>query len=199
MPWSRSDAIALVAMVMAGGALYLQYRDRGMPYKVQAYIDKTQAANKIIDSVEQVIHARQLAMISVEYNIYEPVWAKRMSLQDMNSDAKEATPVVIALGNYKGTLQNNLRFFNKPDTVAALDKLDKEVDLAVKCFTDVASARHRFGAEQLQRFRDLIATSCAGANIENSLDALKDAERTAMIAMDAERAAGGDKNVPKPD
>ena len=74
--WKRSDSIAALALIIAAVTLYMQYRDRGMPYKVQSYIDKTQAANKIIESVEQVIHARQLAMISVEYNVYEPQWAR---------------------------------------------------------------------------------------------------------------------------
>ena len=137
-------------------------------------------------------------MISVEYNIYEPERLKRMSLEQMNSDAKEATPVVIALGNFKGTLQNNFRFFSNPTTSSALSALDAQVDPAVKCFTDLASARHKFDAAQLESFQELIAASCAGANIPDSLDNLKQAEAAAMSAMDAERSAGGDKNVPKP-
>jgi hypothetical protein len=137
-------------------------------------------------------------MISVEYNIYEPDRLQRMSLEQMNADAKEATPVVIALASYKVALQNNVRFFHNPTTLSALTALDGQVDQAVKCFTDLASARHKFGPEQLVTFQKRIAASCAEANIPNSLDELKKAEGAAMDAMDAERPAGGDKSASKP-
>jgi hypothetical protein len=188
--WSRSDTISVGAAFVAGLSLLLQYLDRNTPYKVQAYIDRTEAASKIVDGVEQLIHARQLAMISVEWNIYEPSHAKNIPLDQMNAAAREATPVVNALGNYKGALQNNLRFFEDVQTLDALGDLDAEVDRAVKCFTDVASARHQFNPQQLAAFREIIAVSCEGANNPTSLDALKTAEARAMSAMDAERARG---------
>ena len=195
--WSSSDTIASIALLVALASFAMQYFDRGMPYKVQTYIDKTQAAGKIIDAVEQVIHARQLAMISVDYNIYEPTWAKQMSVAQMNSDSKHAGPVVIALGAYKGTMQSNIRFYNEPKTLAALTALDQQVDLAVTCFTNLASASHQFNPTQTETFRTLIATSCAGANLPPSLDALKQAEGAAIAAMEAERTAGTKVSKPK--
>ena len=119
-----------------------------------------------------------------------------MTLEDMDADAKEATPVVIALGNYKGILQNNLRFFHDPATLSALSNMDAQADIAVRCFTEVASARHNFGATGVEKFRRTIAASCAGANIPGTLDNLKVAEGEAMRTMDAERAAATDRILP---
>ena len=194
MAWTRSDTIAAAAFGVSLVGVLIQYLDRRQPFDVQAYVDQTQAASKIIDSVEQVISARQLAMVGVEYNIYEPERLTRMSVEQMNSDAKEATPVLTALGNYKGALQNNVRFFHAKTTLSALSKLDEQVDRSIKCFTDLASARHKFGPKQLGEFQQIIAGSCAGANIPNSLDNLKNAEADAINAMDAEKAASSGKS-----
>ena len=183
----RSDLIAGLALVVAAGSLGLQFYDRGQPFDVQSYVDRGEASNKIIDSLEQLINARQLAMISVKYNIYEPVWAQKMTLQEMNADAAKAAPVVTAFGNFGAALQNNQRYFNEADTSAALSDLADKAGQAVKCFTDLASANHELSTAQVAKFRDTISTSCNGANQPPSLDALKEAEANAMNAMEAER------------
>jgi hypothetical protein len=132
-------------------------------------------------------------MINVVHNVYQPYWVVRMSLADLNGDAKQAMPVVIAFGNYRGTLQGNARFFEKKETQDALAAMDRQVELSVKCFTDLASANHELSSDQVKDIEVLIAQSCAGANIETSLDALKGAEDAATAAMDSERRAGPKK------
>ena len=183
--------------MVAAASFLTQCRDRGMPYHVQAYIDKTQASNKVIDSVEQLISARQLAMVSVASNIYDPRVAIEMSAAAMSSDAQKAVPVTLALGNFKAAIQNSERFFHDPKTKDALSKLDEQAVLGVKCFTDLASAGHELDAPTLQYFREMVSSSCKDANVPSSLNDLKAAEEAAMDAMDAERSSGHEK-VPEP-
>lgn len=188
--WTTSDSIASFAMLVACGSLLMQFLDRGVPYKVQDYIDKTQASGKIIDAVEQVIRDRQFAMIDVDYNVYEPFWAKQMTAEQMISDSKKAEPVVRSYGAFKGAVQSNVRFFSDPKTLAALATLDSEVDSATKCFTTIASARREFNSSQTEQYREMISTYCAGANQPSSVNALRRAEAAAQAAMDAESKAG---------
>ena len=190
MGWTRSDRIAGFAVLLAGFSLLLQFLDRDVPLNVQAYIDQTQASGRIVDATEQLINARQLAMISVDWNVYEPEWAKLMTMEQMILDSKKAEPVIIAKGNFVSALQTGQRFYKNPESIAALTALNNQADIASKCFTDIASARRKVSPHQEEKFRSAIVNSCAGANIEGSLDNLKMAEATAMIAMDKERDEG---------
>ena len=119
--WSRSDSIATVALLAAIWVLYAQHRDT---YKLQLYVDRDQAQTKIVEAVEEIINERQLSMIKVEYNVYSPDAMTGMSLEQTNSDAKIAEPVVTALGKYKTTIQNNIRYFSDPSTTSALQTLE---------------------------------------------------------------------------
>lgn len=187
--WSRSDSIAAVAAVVAGASFLTQCADRGVPYDVQNYIDQGQASREIVGAVEDLIGVRQVAMISVEWNVFEPDPAMRMSLDQMNKDARVVTPVVEAFGRYQSALQNNARFYDDPATLAALASMDQQAAASISCFANLASARNKVAPPHEKAFRELIASTCNGANLPASLNALKAAEARAMAAMEAERTA----------
>lgn len=186
--WTRSDFIAGLALLVGAVNAVTQYTQRDAPYKLQLYNDQTQASNKILDALGELINARQVTMIAVERHVYDPRAVRLMPLEALNSDARIAMPVIMAFGAYRNALQNNARFWKNGETLIALQNMDREVEGSVRCFLNLGSARNKVNGRQLEAYRAAIATSCEGANLPPSLVAAKAAERVATAAMDAERA-----------